>query len=84
MSPERLADKLVAAGLITDDTRNKALVPAATIQDRIRPMIDVIIIMTELNSAKYDKFIEVLKEFRALEDVIKFIESPVDIMPVEQ
>ena len=77
VSPESLADKFLVAGLISVAIWNKAFVSGATNLEKIRPMIDVIIVKTELNAAKYYKtFIDVLKEFGDLEDVIEFIESP--------
>ena len=79
MNPARLADMFRTAGLIHDEIRDKAFVPAAIQADKIRPMIDVIIVKTELNSAKYyKKFIDVLKEIGGLEDIIEFIESSVE------
>ena len=79
VSPGRLADRFRGAGLINDETREKAFISATTEADKIRPMIDVIIVKTKLNAAKcYKKFIDVLKEIGDLEDLIEFIESPVE------
>ena len=79
VSPGRLADMFRGAGLINEETRDKASIPTATNPDKIRPMIDTIIVKIELNAAKYyKKFIDVLKEIGDLEDVIELIESPVE------
>ena len=77
VSPGGLADKLLVAGLINDDIREKALVTGLPVSERIRPMIDAVITRIEQNAAKYDLFISVLRQFGSLEDFIQFIESSV-------
>ena len=78
MSPARLADELLAAGLINGEVWDKAFVAGVTNSEKIRPMIDVIIVKMELNASKYyKKFIDILKQIGgALEDVVEFIQSP--------
>ena len=79
VSPGRLADMFRGAGLINDEIRDEAFIPTAAKPDKIRPMIDAIIVKTELNAAKhYKKFIDVLEEIGDLKDLIEFIDSPVE------
>ena len=79
VSPGRLADKFLAAGLINDEIRDNAFVAGVTNPEKIRPMIDLIIVKTELNAAKYyKKFINVLKEIGALEDITEITQIPVE------
>ena len=75
VSAGELADELLVAGLISDDVRQKAQVAALSVSERIRPMIDAVITRIELNAAKYDLFISVLKQFRSLEDLVQYIEG---------
>ena len=75
VSPGGLADKLLVAGLISDDVRETALVAGLSVSERIRPMIDAVITRIELNHAKYDLFISVLRQFGSLEDLIQYIET---------
>ena len=77
VSPGALADQLLVAGLINDDIREKARVTGLPVSERIRPMIEAVIIRIELNAAKYDLFISVLRQFESLEDLIEFIERSV-------
>ena len=74
VSPGALADKLLVAGLISDDVREKALVTGLPVSETVRPMIDAVITRIELNAAKYDLFISVLRQFGSLEDLIEYIE----------
>ena len=77
VSPGGLADKLLVAGLINDDIREKARVTGLPVSETVRPMIDAVITRIELNAAKYDLFISVLRQLGSLEDLIQFIESSV-------
>ena len=72
-----LADKLLVAGLISENVREKALVTGVAVSETIRPMIDAVINRIELNEAKYEKFVCVLRQFGSLEDLIQFIEASV-------
>ena len=74
--PGGLADKLLTVGLISESVREKALVTGLPVSERIRPMIDAVITRIELNAAKYDLFISVLKHFGYLEDLVLYIEMP--------
>ena len=73
VSPGALADKLLVAGLISDDVREKALVTGLPVSETVRPMIDAVITRIELNAAKYDLFISVLRQFGSLEDLIELL-----------
>ena len=75
VSPGRLADKLLVAGLVTEGVRERALIVGLPVSERIRPMIDAVITRIELNHAKYDLFISVLRQFGSLEDFIQHIET---------
>ena len=72
VSPGALADKLLVAGLISDDVREKALVTGLPVSETVRPMIDSVITRIELNAAKYDLFISVLRQFGSLEDLLSY------------
>ena len=74
VSAETLAGKFYAKLLIGDDICSKARV-AGVAEDKIRPVIDAVLSKIELNPAVYDKFIQILKEFQDLEDLIECIES---------
>ena len=74
-SPGGLADKLLVAGLISEGVRERALVAGLPASERIRPMIDAVITRIELNHAKYDLFISVLRQFGSLEDLVQYIET---------
>ena len=76
VSPGALADKLLVVGLISDGVREKALVTGLPVSETIRPMIDAVITRIELNAAKYDLFISVLRQFGSLEDLVQYIEMP--------
>ena len=75
VSAGELADKLLVAGLISEHVREKALVTGLPVSETIRPMIDAVVTRIELNAAKYDLFISVLRQFGSLEDLIQFIEG---------
>ena len=75
VSPGGLADKLLVAGLISEGVRETALVAGLPVSERIRPMIDAVITRIELNHAKYDLFISVLRQFGSLEDLVQYIET---------
>ena len=74
INPGTLADKLLVAGLINDDVREKALVTGLPVSETIRPMIDAVITRIDLNPVKYDLFISVLKQLGA-EDLVQYIEN---------
>ena len=77
VSAGELADRLLVAGLISENVREKALVTGIAVSETIRPMIDAVVNRIELNEANYEKFICVLRQFGSLEDLIQFIEESV-------
>ena len=76
VNPAGLADKLWISGLINEDIRDKALVVAVPVTDRIRPMIDAVITKIEVNVENFHTFIVVLRKMGGLDDLIHLIESP--------
>ena len=74
VSAERLVDKLEGKELIGDDVRSKARGERED-KNKIRTIMEAVLVKIELNSANYDKFIETLREFGDQEDLIECIES---------
>ena len=73
VSVEALADRLHRKSLIGDDIRREAH-DRGVDASKIRRMIDAVICKINLNSANYDMFIDVLREFGDLGDLIEHIE----------
>ena len=70
-----LAEKLLGAQMITrriyDQARNVA--PSVVEMDRTTVLFNAVLASVELNPAKYDKFITILKEIHGSEDLVAFI-----------
>ena len=74
-SPGTLASKLWTAGLINKDIKNKATVLGIDDEDKIRPMIDAVLSQIEMNTENYAKFIKILNDLGAMDDLVETIES---------
>ena len=74
---EDLAQKMFAKGFISRGIRDKATIyaPDVTEEDRIRKIIDAVLLKVEEDSDNYSKFLRILKEFPDLDDVVEYIEN---------
>ena len=72
-----LAEKLFGAEMITrriyDEAKNSA--PGVVEMDRTTVLFNAVLDSVELNPAKYEKFISVLREIRGSDDLVAFIEG---------
>ena len=72
-----LAEKLLGAEMITrriyDEAKNSA--PGVVEMDRTTVLFNAVLASVELNPAKYDTFISVLREIRGSDDLVAFIEG---------
>ena len=73
VSIETLAGKLRINRLIGDDIHREARGAERT-TSKISHIIDIVLSKVELNPANYDKFIDILREFGDLGDLIEHIE----------
>ena len=74
-SPGTLASKLWIARLINKDIKNKASVLGIDDENKIRPMIDAVLSQIEMNTENYAKFIKILNDLGAMDDLVETIES---------
>ena len=75
VSPGTLADKLWVAELITEDIRDKASVMGLTDREKIRPMINAVLTQIDVNVANYTRFMRILRELGAMDDLVSVIEK---------
>ena len=72
----RLADKLYhEKRLISKTVCSKAHAAHASEEEKIRPLFNAVLSKVKVDPQNYDKFISVLKDMPAMQDIVEFIES---------
>ena len=72
-----LAEKLHGAEMITREIYDQAknVAPGVVEVDRVTVLFNAVLASVELNPAKYDKFISILRQIRGSDDLVTFIEG---------
>ena len=72
--PESLTDKLFAAGLINRSIAEEASMRAITKSQRIRPLVNTVLSLVEMNTENFGLFIQILEDIGGLDELVMLLQ----------